>query len=153
MNQKKTDPATDVEQSVRGRRKKEALRAISSLSKARDAMIADMADYINRNRDQIAQEIDSPEGYSFALQQVEDNYLNRINRVERSLHLLYRFNTHEVTTTYEAVELKAPRAELPQRICDLLAERAGSVLLEVVPLRIDDATAELLVVFSKEEKK
>ena len=78
---------------------------------------------------------------------------NRINRVERSLHLLYRFNTHEVTTTYEAVELKAARAELPQRVCDLLAERAGSTLLEVVTLRADDVTAELLVIFSKEEKK
>ncbi len=129
-------------------------RAFGIISDIRNSLLRRLAEYVLDNEGRIRSETMGEDSYSFCLQQMEEFYLNKLTIVERTVAELSRSDSREgqpMATTYEAVELVAPREELPQRVADALAEHGLSDFLDLVPLKIDDKQAEVLLVMAREE--
>lgn len=139
----------DDKKSTRGSKARDAIKILSDI---RDGIIGRMANHILEQQTQLRSEINSPDSYSFTMQKIEENYMNRINLIERALHELSRLDVREVSTTFEAIKVTGSHDELRQKLCDLLADRANAVLMDIVAMKIDDANSELMVVLSTEER-
>ncbi|MCZ7645812.1 MAG: hypothetical protein M5U26_11090 [Planctomycetota bacterium] len=129
-------------------------RAYGIMSDIRAKLYRRLADFVLANESRFRAETLSEDSYSFCLQQMEDQFLNKLNVVERAVVELARSEHPEAqttTTTYETVEVVAKRDELPQKIADVLAEHAESDFLDMCVLRCDDEQAEVIVVLARED--
>ncbi len=131
-----------------------AKRAFGAMSEIRSALYRRLVDYVLTNEARLRDEVNGEDSYSFTLQQLDEQFLNKLNVVERTVAELSRCEQREgqtMTTTYEAVEVIARREELPQKVADALAEHGESDFLELCVLRADDKQAEVLLVMAREE--
>lgn len=131
-----------------------AKRAYGIMADIRATLYRRLADYVLANEGRIRAETLGEESYSFCLQQMEEQFLNKLNVVERSVAELSRCEQREgqpTATTYETVEVVARREELPQKVADALAEHGESDFLDLVVLRADEKQAEILLVMAREE--
>ncbi|HYG77683.1 MAG TPA: hypothetical protein VEK08_21940 [Planctomycetota bacterium] len=129
-------------------------RAYSAMTEIRNALYRRYVDYILANECRIRDEVNGEDSYSFTLQQLDEQFLNKLNIVERALAELTRCEYREgqtTTTTYETVEVIAKRDELPQKVADALAEHGDSDFLDMCVLRADEKMAEVLLVLAREE--
>ncbi len=124
------------------------------MTEVRNALYRRYVDYILANEHRIRDEVSGEDSYSFTLQQLDEQFLNKLNIVERAVAELTRSEFREgqtTTTTYETVEVIAKREELPQKVADALAEHGDSDFLDLCVLRADDKLAEVLLVLAREE--
>jgi hypothetical protein len=124
------------------------------MTEVRNALYRRYVDYILANEHRIRDEVNGEDSYSFTLQQLDEQFLNKLNIVERAVAELTRSEFREgqtTTTTYETVEVIAKREELPQKVADALAEHGDSDFLDLCVLRADDKLAEVLLVLAREE--
>jgi hypothetical protein len=131
-----------------------AKRAYAAMADIRNVLYKRYIDYILANESRIRDEVAGEDSYSFTLQQLDEQFLNKLNIVERAVAELTRCEYREgqtTTTTYEAVEVLARREELPQKVADALAEHGDSDFLDLCVLRADDKQAEVLLVMAREE--
>jgi hypothetical protein len=131
-----------------------ARRAFGAMTEIRSALYKRLCDYILTNESRLRDEVNGEDSYSFTLQQLDEQFLNKMNIVERAVSELSRCEPREgqtMTTTYEAVEVIARREELPQKVADALAEHGESDFLDLCVLRADDKQAEVLLVLAREE--
>lgn len=131
-----------------------ARRAYSAMLEIRSTLYRRLVDYVLTNKNRIQDEVGGEDSYSFTLQQLDEQFLNKMNVIERAVVELARCDHREgqtLTTTYEAVEVIARREELPQKIADALAEHGESDFLDMCVLRADDKQAEVLLVMAREE--
>lgn len=129
-------------------------RAFGIMNDIRSKLYRRLADYVLANEGRMRAESLSEDTYSFTLQQMEDQFLNKLNVVERAVAELARSEQQEgqpTTTTYETIEIVAKREELPQKIADALAEHGESDFLDMSVLRADDKHAEVILVLAREE--
>ena len=129
-------------------------KAYSAMTEVRNALYKRYVDYILANEHRIRDEVSGEDSYSFTLQQLDEQFLNKLNIVERAVAELTRSEFREgqtTTTTYETVEVIAKREELPQKVADALAEHGDSDFLDLCVLRADDKLAEVLLVLAREE--
>lgn len=142
--------STQHEHKSEGRSKK----AYGAMNDIRNALYRRYVDYILANEHRIRDEVNGEDSYSFTLQQLDEQFLNKLNIVERALAELTRCEYREgqtTTTTYETVEVISKREELPQKVADALAEHGDSDFLDMCVLRADDKQAEVLLVLAREE--
>jgi hypothetical protein len=131
-----------------------ARRAFGAMTDIRSALYKRLVDYVLTNENRLRDEVSGEDSYSFTLQQLDEQFLNKLNIVERAVSELTRCEHREgqtTTTTYEAVEVIARRDELPQKVADALAEHGESDFLDMCVLRADDKQAEVLLVLAREE--
>jgi len=131
-----------------------AKKAFTAMSEIRNGLYRRLVEYVLANEHRIKDEVSGEDTYSFTLQQLDEQFLNKLNIVERAVGELTRCEYREgqtTTTTYEAVEVVARREELPQKIADALAEHGESDFLDLCVLRADDKQAEVLLVMAREE--
>jgi hypothetical protein len=131
-----------------------AKRAFNSMVEIRNSLYRRLVEYILTNENRLMDEVSGEDTYSFTLQQLDEQFLNKLNIVERTVGELTRCEHRDgqmTTTTYEAVEILAKRHELPQKVADALAEHGESDFLDLCVLRADDKTAEVLLVMAREE--
>ena len=131
-----------------------AKRAFSAMLEIRNALYRRLVEYVLTNENRMRDEVSGEDSYSFTLQQLDEQFLNKMNVIERTVSELTRCEYREgqtTTTTYEAVEVVARREELPQKIADALAEHGDSDFLDMCVLRADDKQAEVLLVMAREE--
>ena len=131
-----------------------AKRAFGAMSEIRNALFRRLVDYVLANENRIKDEVSGEDSYSFTLQQLDEQFLNKLNIVERAVAELTRCEYREgqtTTTTYETVEVIARREDLPQKVADALAEHGDSDFLDLCVLRADDKQAEVLLVMAREE--
>jgi hypothetical protein len=131
-----------------------ARRAFGAMTDIRSALYRRLVDYVLANENRLRDEVNGEDSYSFTLQQMDEQFLNKLNIVERAVGELTRCEHREgqtTTTTYEAVEVIARRDELPQKVADALAEHGESDFLDMCVLRADDKQAEVLLVLAREE--
>ena len=148
MATKQNPPACETKSETRTR------RAFTVMSEIRNALYRRYVDYILANERRIRDEINGEDSYSFTLQQMDEQFLNKLNIVERAVAELTRSEFREgqtTTTTYETVEVIAKRDELPQKVADALAEHGESDFLDLCVLRADEKQAEVLLVMAREE--
>lgn len=148
MAAKHNPPATENKNETRTR------RAHTAMTEVRNALYRRYVDYILSNEHRIRDEVNGEDSYSFTLQQLDEQFLNKLNIVERAVAELTRSEFREgqtTTTTYETVEVIAKREELPQKVADALAEHGESDFLDLCVLRADDKLAEVLLVLAREE--
>ena len=129
-------------------------RAFNSMVEIRNSLYRRLVDYILTNESRLMDEVSGEDTYSFTLQQLDEQFLNKLNVVERAVGELTRCEHRDgqmTTTTYEAVEIMAKRHELPQKVADALAEHGESDFLDLCVLRADDKTAEVLLVMARED--
>jgi hypothetical protein len=120
----------------------------------RNTLYRRLVDYVLAHERRIKSEVSGEESYSFTLQQMDEQFLNKLNVVERAVAELTRCECREgqtTTTTFEAIEVIAKREELPQKVADILAEHGESEFLDLCVLRADEKHAEVLVVLAREE--
>ena len=127
--------------------------AISVLNEIRLSLVERMAEFITGKQGQLKAEAQGRDSYSFTLQQVEERFLNKIGTLDRALHVLGRMDVREVSTTFEAIEVKGSRIDIPQKLCDVLAEHSNAEVVDIIPMNLDDTHGELLVVLSTEERR
>ena len=128
--------------------------ATEAMLDVRNALYRRLVDYVLANENRIKDEVSGEDSYSFTLQQMDEQFLNKLNIVERAVGELSRCEHREgqlLTTTYEAVEVTAKREELPQKIADALAAHAESDFLDLCVLRADDKQADVLLVMARED--
>lgn len=128
--------------------------AAEAMLDIRNALHRRLVDYVLTNENRIRDEVSGEDSYSFTLQQLDEQFLNKLNIIERAVGELARGEHREgqlMTTTYEAVEVTAKRDELPQKIADALAEHSESDFLDLCVLRADDKQAEVLLVMARED--
>jgi hypothetical protein len=128
--------------------------AFNAMLEIRNALYRRLVDYVIVNESRMMDEAGGEDSYSFTLQQLDEQFLNKLNVVERAVGELNRCEHREgqtTTTTYEAVEIIARRQELPQKVADALAEHGDSDFLDLCVLRADDKTAEVLLVMARED--
>lgn len=133
---------------------KKSRRAYAAMADIRNALYRRMVDYVLANETRLKDEVSGEDSYSFTLQQLDEQFLNKLNILERAVSELSRCEFREgqtTTTTYEAVEVLARRDELPQKVADALAEHGESDFLDLCVLRADDKQAEVLLVLAREE--
>ena len=141
-------PQNENQQDTRAR------RAYSAMLEIRSTLYKRLVDYVLMNKGRIQDEVGGEDSYSFTLQQLDEQFLNKMNVIERAVVELSRCDHREgqtLTTTYEAVEVIARREELPQKVADALAEHGESDFLDMCVLRADDKQAEVLLVLAREE--
>jgi hypothetical protein len=129
-------------------------RAYTSMVDIRNSLYRRLVDYILTNENRLMDEVSGEDTYSFTLQQLDEQFLNKLNVVERAVGELTRCEHRDgqmTTTTYEAVEIISKRHELPQKVADALAEHGDSDFLDLCVLRADDKQAEVLLVMAREE--
>ena len=131
-----------------------AKRAFNSMVEIRNSLYRRLVEYILTNENRLMDEVSGEDTYSFTLQQLDEQFLNKLNIVERAVGELTRCEHRDgqmTTTTYEAVEILAKRQELPQKVADALAEHGESDFLDLCVLRADDKQAEVLLVMARED--
>ena len=131
-----------------------AKRAYKALSSNRNTLYNRMVDFILENRSRLRDETGGTELSGFTLLQMDEQFLQKMQVLDRCMCELARPEPkegHTTTTTYETVEVNAKREELPQKIADALAERGESELLDLCVLRADDTGAEVLLVLARED--
>ena len=131
-----------------------AKRAYKALSGNRNTLYNRMVDYILENRTRLRNETGGAELSAFTLLQLDEQFLAKMQILDRCMGELARPEPKEgqtTTTTYETVEVIAKREELPQKIADALAERGESEFLDLCVLRADDLAAEVLLVLARED--
>ena len=131
-----------------------ARRAYNAMTDIRSSLYKRMVDYVLAHESRIRDEVNGEDSYSFTLQQLDEQFLNKLNIIERAVSELSRCEHREgqtMTTTYEAVEVISKRDELPQKVADALAEHGESDFLDMCVLRADDKQAEVLLVLAREE--
>ncbi len=131
-----------------------AKRAYKALSQNRTLLYNRMVDYILDNRPRLRAEMSGAELGNFTLTQLEEQYLLKMQVIDRVMGEIARPEPkegHTTTTTFETVEVVAKREELPQKIADALAARGDSDFLNLCVLRADDKSAEVLLVVAREE--
>jgi len=129
-------------------------RAYNSMLEIRNSLFRRLVDYVLTNESRLMDEVSGEDTYSFTLQQLDEQFLNKLNVVERAVGELTRCENRDgqmTTTTYEAVEIIAKRHELPQKVADALAEHGDSDFLDLCVLRADDKQAEVLLVMARED--
>jgi hypothetical protein len=129
-------------------------RAYGIMSEVRAALYQRLAEFVLQNAERIRAETLGEESYSFCLSQVEEQFLNKLNVIERAVAELGRGEQREgtpMTTTYETIEVVAKREDLPQKVADALAEHGDSDLLDVCVLRADERQAEVLLIMARED--
>lgn len=129
-------------------------RAYSAMLEIRSILYRRMVDYILAHEGRIRDEVSGEDTYSFTLQQLDEQFLNKLNVMERAVSELARCESREgqtTTTTFEAIEVIAKREEIPQKVADVLAEHGESEFLDLCVLRADEKHAEVLVVLAREE--
>jgi len=129
-------------------------RAYSAMLEVRNTLYRRLVEYVLANERRIKDEVGGEDTYSFTLQQLDEQFLSKLNIMERAVSELARCESREgqtTTTTYEAIEVLAKREELPQKVADVLAEHGESDFLDMCVLRADDKHAEVLVVLAREE--
>jgi hypothetical protein len=147
-----SDPGSPQEQP----QQKRAKRAYRTMVDIRDELHARLVEYVLANKGRLHDEARGDDGYSFLLQQLDEQFLNKLNTVERALCELHQCEHREgqpTTTTYECLEVVARRDELPQKIADALAERSESDFLDMCVLRADDKQAEVVLVMAREDHR
>lgn len=144
----KTTPSTNQSQEIRAR------RAFTAMSEIRSTLYRRLVDYVLGNERRLREEVSGEDSYSFLLQQMDEQFLNKLNIVERAVAELSRCESKDgvvTTTTYEAIEVSARREDLPQKIADALAEHGESDFLDLCVLRADEKQAEVLLVLARED--
>jgi hypothetical protein len=129
-------------------------RAFNAMLEIRNSLYRRLVDYVLANESRMMDEAGGEDSYSFTLQQLDEQFLNKLNVVERAVGELNRCEHREgqtTTTTYEAVEIIAKRQELPQKVADALAEHGDSDFLDLCVLRADEKQAEVLLVMARED--
>lgn len=129
-------------------------RAYNAMVEVRNTLYRRLVDYVLANERRLKAEVGGEDTYSFTLQQLDEQFLMKLNIVERAVAELARCETREgqtTTTTFEAIEVIAKREELPQKVADVLAEHGESEFLDMAVLRADEKHAEVLVVLAREE--
>jgi uncharacterized protein (DUF2336 family) len=147
--------AAKINQAPQNQQDTRAKRAYQSMLEIRSALYKRLVDYVVANEGRIRDEVSGEDSYSFTLQQLDEQFLNKMNVIERAVAELARCEHpregQTMTTTYEAVEVIARREELPQKVADALAEHGESDFLDMCVLRADDKQAEVLLVMAREE--
>ncbi|HEY3322278.1 MAG TPA: hypothetical protein VGP72_17580 [Planctomycetota bacterium] len=141
---------THVENKIEARSK----NAYAAMSDIRNALYRRYVDFLLAHEGRIRDEVGGEDSYSFTLQQIDEQFLNKLNILERALSELSRCEFREgqtTMTTYETVEVIARREELPQKVADVLAEHGDSDFLDLCVLKADEKQAEVLVVLAREE--
>jgi protein-L-isoaspartate O-methyltransferase len=113
-----------------------------------------LVDFVLAHERRLKDEVSGEEMYSFTCQQLEEQFLSKLNILERAVAELARSEPREgqtTRTTFEAIEVIAKREELPQKVADVLAEHGQSEFLDLAVLRADEKHAEVLVVLAREE--
>ncbi|MCY3024529.1 MAG: hypothetical protein NTW87_36605 [Planctomycetota bacterium] len=129
-------------------------RAYSVMLEVRNTLYRRLVEHVLANEGRLKDEVSGEDSYSFTLQQVDEQFLNKLNIVERAVAELTRCEYREgqtTTTTYETIEVLAKREELPQKVADALADHGESDFLDMCVLRADDKQAEILLVLAREE--
>lgn len=131
-----------------------AKRAFKALAQVRGTLYNRLADHILSNRSRLREEAAGTEHGSFTLHAIDEQFLSKMNILDRAMGELSRPEPkegHTTTTTYETIEVIAKREELPQKIADALAERGESDFLDLCVLRADENSAEVLLVLARED--
>lgn len=131
-----------------------AKRAFKALSQVRGTLYNRLADHILANRSRLREEAAGSEHGSFSLHAIDEQFLSKMNILDRAMGELSRPEPKEgqtTTTTYETIEVIAKREELPQKIADALAERGESDFLDLCVLKADENSAEVLLVLARED--
>ncbi|MCX7805525.1 MAG: hypothetical protein N3A38_10100 [Planctomycetota bacterium] len=126
--------------------------ALNLLNEVRTELARKLADYVIANGRRIKDETSGEDSYGFALHQMDELFLIKLNIIERAMAELARLDVRETSTTYECIEVSAKREELPQRVADALAERGDSALLGIAVLAASAEKADLLLVTNREER-
>jgi hypothetical protein len=129
-------------------------RAFGVMNEVRNVLYRRLVEYVLQHQHQLKNEATGEDSYTFTLQQMDEQFLSKLNAAERAVAELSRAESREgqtTTTTYEAIEVLARREELPQKIADTLAAHGRSDLLDMCVLRADDKHAEVLLVMAREE--
>ena len=128
--------------------------ACNTMSELRSALYRRLVDYVLANEGRLRDEVLGEDSYSFTLQQLDEQFLNKLGIVDRAASELMRCDPRDgqmTTTTYETIEVIARREDLPQKIADALAEHAESDLLDVCVLRADEKQAEVMLIMARED--
>jgi hypothetical protein len=128
-------------------------QAYNAMLEIRNSLYRRMVEYVLTNHGQMLSEVNGEDSYNFTLQQMDEQFLNKMNVIERALCELARCEQREgqMMTTFETVEVVAKREELPQKVADALAEHGESDLLDLCVLRADEKQAEVLLVLARED--
>ncbi len=128
--------------------------ACNAIAEIRATLYKRMVDYVLANENRLRDEILGEDSYSFTLQQLDEQFLNKLSVIDRAASELMRSDPRDgqmTTTTYETVEVIARREDLPQKVADALAEHAESDLLDVCVLKADEKQAEIMLILAREE--
>jgi hypothetical protein len=147
-------PKSNKSSSHQNQQESRAHRAYEAMLDVRGVLYKRLVDYVLANEGRIRDEVNGEDSYSFTLQQLDEQFLNKMNVVERAVSELSRNEHHDgqiVTTTYEALTVVAKRDELPQKIAETMAEHSDSDFLDMCVVRADDLQAEVLIVMARED--
>lgn len=131
-----------------------AKQAFTAMAEIRGSLYRRLVDYVLSHERRLRDEVSGEDSYSYTLQQMDEQFLTKLNVIERAVGELARFEPRDgqvTTTTYETIEVVAKRDELPQKIAEVLAEHGESDFLDLCVLRADDQKAEVLVLLARED--
>ena len=131
-----------------------AKQAFTAMAEIRGSLYRRLVEYVLTHERRLRDEVNGEDSYSYTLQQMDEQFLNKLNIIERAVGELSRCEHRDgqvTTTTYETIEVIAKRDELPQKIAEVLAEHGESDFLDLCVLRADDQRAEVLVLLARED--